>query len=75
MADGDDQFRIGVQHGFDDEPRYTWQDPFYQERYDAGYGFGQFQRITMAKTHGISATRWDEFEAMMQRRGLVRTRS
>jgi hypothetical protein len=73
MADGDAQFRVGVQHGFDDEPVYRWRDPFHQERYDAGYAIGQLTRASH-DFDGRSATeRWDAIEAMLRRRGLVRS--
>jgi hypothetical protein len=79
VADGDEHFRIGVQHGLDDQPVYCWQDAWHQDRYDAGYSVGQFQRITQ-DYHQRHGTRMAEsellavFDAMMKRRGLVRTR-
>jgi hypothetical protein len=75
MADGDEHFRVGIEHGLDDAPLYRWQDPVHQERYDAGYTVGQFERMAAQRRLGLQTwEEWDRFEAMMKRRGLVRTR-
>ena len=74
MADGDDHLRIGVEHGLADLPVYRWQDVYYQDRYDAGYAVGQLQRMTLG--HRIAPRpSWDEFDALLKRRGLTRDRS
>jgi hypothetical protein len=71
MADGDAQFQIGVVHGLADQPVYRWQDPFYQDRYDAGYVVGQLERMT--RDHRLRAPEpWASFDARMKRRGLLR---
>lgn len=59
MADGDAHFRLGVQHGFDDEPLYRWQDPLHQERYEAGYLIGRWSWVTQGH---------DAREAVLRRR-------
>ncbi len=79
MADGDEHFDLGVEHGLDDAPVYRWQDAWHQERYDDGYSVGQFQRLAQDH-HRRSGTRmddaalWGVFDAMLKRRGLVRER-
>jgi hypothetical protein len=73
MADGDDHFTLGVQHGFDDAPVYRWQDPFHQERYDAGYLIGRWSWITQWQRQGTWAE-WEVLEARMARKKLVRER-
>jgi hypothetical protein len=72
MADGDDQFRLGVEHGYNDEPVYRWQDPFYQERYETGYTLGRWQRVTHEVDGRLAAARGDAVEALLRRRGLGR---
>lgn len=77
MADA--HYQIGVVHGLADAPLYRWQDAAHQERYDAGYAVGQFQRLTAdydnryGKKLGMPEA-WDVFEQLMKRRGLIRTR-
>ena len=75
MADGDDHFRLGVQHGFANDPLYRWQDPFHQERYETGYVLGRWQRVTQVLRPGEDGESWDVFAARLQRQGLVRGRS
>jgi hypothetical protein len=74
MADGDAQFRLGVEHGYNEEPLYCWQDPFYQERYETGYALGRWQRITqdLDRRRGATAVA-DAVQAVLRRRyGLGR---
>lgn len=79
MADGDEQFRLGVEHGYNDEPLYRWQDGFHQERYDAGYLLGRWQRVSQQQQrqpfrHAGPLTSWDEFCEAMRRKRLDRDR-
>jgi broad specificity phosphatase PhoE len=66
----DAHFQIGVVHGLADAPLYQWQDPVYQDRYDAGYALGQWERITRA-ARPDGAESWEAFEARVRQRWRV----
>jgi hypothetical protein len=63
----DAHFQIGVVHGLADAPLYQWQDPVHQERYDAGYALGQWERITRAAGQTTHES-WEAFAARVRRR-------
>jgi hypothetical protein len=73
MAQGDEQFRLGVEHGYSGESYYQWQDRFHQDRYDAGYLVGRWSRVTEPMRTPPPAT-IATVDAILRRRGLKRER-